>query len=146
MKTPVSSEVLDKYLDGTCSPQEREEIESWYQSFENSPDINTLFPETERDDYAQSVFKKIKSKIKLKETENRNIWQLPIHKQAYWYLAASVLIGIGVSFLFEKNHVPVKSKTTLAKYPADIFDRRSSCRISVAGFHYNTFSRSLLSA
>jgi hypothetical protein len=132
MKTPVSSEVLDKYLDGTCTPQEREEIENWYQSFENSPDINTIFPETESDDYSQSVFKKIKSKIKREETENRNIWKLPINKQAYWYLAASVLIGIGVSFLSEKNHVPVKSKITLARYPTEFLMRKPA--ISLPSF------------
>jgi hypothetical protein len=144
MKTPISSELLDKYLDGTCTPQEQEEVEKWYQSFENSPEMNTLYPETESEDYSNSVFEKIKSKIKLKKIEDMNIWKLPINKQAYWYLAASVLIGIGVSFLLEKNHVPVKSKSTLAHHSADFFDMTSNHKNSSAGFSYKTISPALI--
>jgi transmembrane sensor len=119
MKTPLSSEMLDKYLSGTCSPQEREEVENWYQSFENTPEIGTLSPEPENDAYSQSVFEKIKSKIK--EIEDNQIWKLPINKQSYWYLAASILISIGVSFLFEKNHFPAQSTDTVTQDNSALF-------------------------
>ncbi len=96
MKTPVPSGLLDKYLSGTCTQQEREEVESWYQSFESSPEINSLFPESKSEEYSKSILEKIKTKIKLRELEDRKSGKFPIERQAYWYLAASVLISIVV--------------------------------------------------
>jgi len=96
MKTPLSSGLLDKYLSGSCTPQEREEVEDWYQSFENAQEVNALFPESNGEEYSKSVLEKIKTKIKLNELEDKKGWKLPINRQAYWYLAASFLISSGV--------------------------------------------------
>lgn len=96
MKTPLPSGLLDKYLSGTCTPQEREEVERWYESFENSTEINTLFPDSKSEEYSKSVLEKIMSKIKLTKVENKKSWKFPFNLQAYWYMAASVLIGYGV--------------------------------------------------
>jgi len=96
MKTPVSPGLLDKYLNGTCTPKEREEVENWYQSFESSPEINTLFPESKSEEYSKSVLEKIKNKIKLRDLEDKKSGKFQIGKQAYWYLAASILISTGV--------------------------------------------------
>ncbi|GLU54043.1 FecR family protein [Dyadobacter frigoris] len=114
MKKPLSSELLDKYLNGACSLKEREEVENWYQAFEDTQDINTLFPEVQNESYSQSIFAQIRSQIKSKETDNKNSLKLLDAKQWYWYLAASVLIGIGVSFLFKKNNSSFESKSALA--------------------------------
>jgi len=93
MKTPLSPGLLDKYLTGTCTQQEREEVEDWYQSFESLSEINTLFPESKSEEYSKSVLEKIKNKIKLRELEHKKSGKFQIGKQAYWYLAASVLIS-----------------------------------------------------
>lgn len=80
MNRPIPSELLDKYLNGTCSSQEREEVESWYQSFENNPKLDSAFPESNNDEYSNAVFEKIRSKIKLREIKEKNIRKAPIEK------------------------------------------------------------------
>jgi hypothetical protein len=76
MNRPVPSELLDKYLNGTCTPQESGVVEDWYQSFENNPDLNSAFPESKSDEYSNAVYEKIRSQIKLKEIKSRMLWKL----------------------------------------------------------------------
>jgi transmembrane sensor len=107
-RTSISSDVLDKYLNGTCTPEEREEVEKWYQSFENTPDIDTVLPETKTENYSRSVFEKIKSQIKLSESESKRSWNINIFRQWHWYVAASVILGLGISFFFRNNPLSEK--------------------------------------
>ncbi|MBE9465436.1 FecR family protein [Dyadobacter subterraneus] len=126
MKKPLSSELLDKYLNGTCTPEEREEVENWYQSFESTPDINKIFPEIKNESYSQSIFDRIRSQIKSQEADQKNTWKLIGAKQWYWYLAASVMIGIGVSFLFKKNNISYSSKSALAEAKTLFLENKTS--------------------
>lgn len=71
MNRPVPSELLDKYLNGTCTSQESEQVEDWYQSFENKSELGAVFPETKSDAYSNAVFEKIRSQIKLKEIKGK---------------------------------------------------------------------------
>ncbi|WP_159469370.1 hypothetical protein [Dyadobacter sp. 3J3] len=80
MNRPVPSELLDKYLNGNCSSQECEEVEAWYQSFENNPELNSVFPESQNGEYSNAVFEKIRSKIKLREIKEKNTRKVPIQK------------------------------------------------------------------
>lgn len=80
MNRPVPSELLDKYLNGTCSSPECEEVEAWYQSYENNPELNSVFPESQNGEYSNAVFEKIRSKIKLREIKEKNARKVPIQK------------------------------------------------------------------
>ncbi|MCF0057615.1 hypothetical protein [Dyadobacter sp. CY356] len=71
MNRPVPSELLDKYLNGTCTSQESAQVEGWYQSFENNPELDVMFPESKSDEYSNAVFEKIRSQIKLKEINGK---------------------------------------------------------------------------
>lgn len=109
-RTSISSEVLDKYLNGTCTREELEEVEKWYQSFENEPDLDTVFPDTKTERYSSSVFEKIRAQIKLKERENNKNLTIHLYRRWHWYVAASVILGFGISFFFRSNPISAKEK------------------------------------
>lgn len=116
MKKPsISSALLDKYLHGTCTDQERELVEQWYQSFEKTPDIDTIFPEVKNEDYSESIFKKIRSQIQEDEHITTEPQKRPLIRNLYWYMAASIVLGIGLSFLLKKNRSTAEKQNELAQ-------------------------------
>lgn len=111
-RNSISSELLDKYLDGTCTPEELEVVEKWYQSFEHATDIDQVFPDTKTESYSRSVFEKIRSQIKLKESAHKQSWTVHLLRQWYLYAAASIILGIGLSFFFRDSPIQAKHEQT----------------------------------
>src|SRR5690606_39312114 len=74
--------LLQKYLSGTCTPDERLQVEHWYRQL----DLQGGLPSREQ------------MEIDLAEVRNR----LPIHKErrpAFWYIAAATvaaMLAVGV--------------------------------------------------
>jgi transmembrane sensor len=112
-RNSISSELLDKYLNGTCSPEELGEVEKWYQSFQETSDIDQIFPDTKTESYSRSVFKKIRSQIKLRESASKQRPTMHLFRQWHWYLAASIVLGIGLTF-FSRN-VPIPAKIEISE-------------------------------
>jgi len=102
-RSSIPPETLDKYLNGTCTQAERDQVENWYQSFDNNPDLEKIFPESKSETYAKSIFEKIHSQIKLQSSDRKPARMVHLRKQWHLYLAASIVIALGVSFLFRSG-------------------------------------------
>ncbi|MEA5460424.1 FecR family protein [Arcicella sp. LKC2W] len=92
--------ILESYLKGTCSEQERKLVEQWYELLDE--DHQVLFPSLSLDDLERELWEKVKAKSKL--PENVTIRPIRWYQQKNFYrVAASVLILIGIGGFFWKN-------------------------------------------
>ncbi len=57
------NELLDKYLQGNCSPEEKQEIEAWYMSFEGEKSFVDGLSQTEKEALEAGMLEKINTKI-----------------------------------------------------------------------------------
>jgi len=115
----ISGELLDKYLDNACTKQEIQLVEIWYNSFENEPNLQTVFPEVVSFSYRGQLFDRIKQRIKEQEfyPENTEIGRLKTFSPAIWYVAASILLISVVAFWVFKQSQSEKVSTNVATLP-----------------------------
>ncbi|QRR02370.1 FecR family protein [Dyadobacter sandarakinus] len=105
----ISPELLDKYLSGTCTPDEALQVEAWYHAQENNPDVDQVFPAAGEEQYAHSVFRKISSKITEAESRqpSRSVFRL---RSWIWYAAASVAVAATIMWLQQRPAAIVASQ------------------------------------
>ncbi|MES2519491.1 MAG: FecR family protein [Bacteroidota bacterium] len=106
--------ILNSYLQGNCSEQERQLVEQWYELLDE--DHQVLFPSLSLDDLEKELWKKVKAKSRLPE----NVLVRPIrwYQQKNLYrVAASVLILIsaGVFLWKQQQDNPVQKNTAITK-------------------------------
>lgn len=92
--------ILNSYLRGTCSAEERQLVEQWYELLDE--DHRVLFPELSLDDLEKELWEKVKTKISVPEPV--------VNQPIRWYqqkkiykIAATVLILISVGLFFVKQ-------------------------------------------
>jgi ferric-dicitrate binding protein FerR (iron transport regulator) len=70
MKKNLPADLLEKYFDGTCNEQEMAMINSWYASFQHTPDDISGLPEKEQQLFKALMWENIKFNINAAENEN----------------------------------------------------------------------------
>lgn len=67
------AELMEKYREGTCTPEEAAILDQWYTSYQNKPDVLDSLPAIERDHLRHRMYAKISSQIvtDLAEPETR---------------------------------------------------------------------------
>jgi transmembrane sensor len=69
----ITPELIKKYLNNTCSLQERKAVDDWYNSFDDNPDPLRLMNDVEQDRLKRSMYHRFKDSIATKlKTESRN--------------------------------------------------------------------------
>lgn len=101
--------LVEKYLNGSASPEEIDAIESYYSHFSGDPDITDGLNEQEISSLKANLREKID--IKIAPDEKRVI---PIHKRRSFQVAASILlflmIGLFAVNKFKKEPLKVKAE------------------------------------
>lgn len=59
----ISQQLLDKFLAGNCTPQEREEVDRWFSQFDSGQDDPRMLDVNERFTLDAKMLQKIRSKI-----------------------------------------------------------------------------------
>ena len=107
MKEPISVELLEKYINGTCTDSEAAEVKNWYLSFKDEDDhVSAISPAAEQELEAR-IYKHILSNIGISEDE-----EAPVIKQRsgflqIWYSiagTAAAVILIAGSIMFYQGH------------------------------------------
>jgi len=97
MKEEVFPELIRRYLQGNCSPEERRQVETWYRSFENDPDLLEFLSEDEKELLKGILFKHIRSSIEERQVKAR---QRRIWSRYAAGIAALITIGAGLSWVW----------------------------------------------
>ncbi|MFD1257548.1 FecR family protein [Mucilaginibacter terrae] len=59
----ITPEIIEKYLNNTCSWEEKREVDDWYRSFDDNPDSLRLMNEVEQDSLKRSMYNRFKNGI-----------------------------------------------------------------------------------
>ena len=106
MKNDKLSVILQKYLQGKCTPEELEFIDKWYLSSEDNPDDHRLFDIPEREELERKILADIKDRIApFPNTKFREL--KPSRFTGLYKVAASILVvslvGIAAFLYQDKN-------------------------------------------
>jgi ferric-dicitrate binding protein FerR (iron transport regulator) len=106
MEHTRAQELLDKYLQGNCSPEEVDLVESWYLKETDNP--AAFQSEPDYDDLGKSMWKSIVNE------NNKTRKLVPYYK---WAAAAAVfvILGVGLYYLVNTAASPVQSKEHFAQ-------------------------------
>lgn len=104
MKQPISIELLEKYVDGKCTPEEIALVKEWYFSFDNELDHVSDLTQFEQKELEDHIYSQILHTISVGEEEDVDFAEaLPVRRTyTAWYavagIAATLLICLGLFF------------------------------------------------
>ncbi|KAA0991999.1 FecR family protein [Dyadobacter aurulentus] len=103
MKPPFPPALLQKYLSGQCTEEEKVQVEAWYDSMQGETAFLDQLPETDVAGIQENTFLGIKNQLGFEENKPEQT----INWRWLTSIAASVLIAAGVYFLY---HIKNQSK------------------------------------
>jgi len=69
----ITPELIRKYLNNSCTAEEREAVDAWYQSFDQGPDPLRLMNQVEQDSLQRSLYNRFKDNLSQRDSAgNRN--------------------------------------------------------------------------
>ena len=92
----ITFELIDKYLNDTCTPLEREIVQEWYSSFENEPEPLSYLSESQQQELNQRMTNQIDRNISSQEASTRK--RPAFISYSAMGLAATLLIVLGLFF------------------------------------------------
>ncbi len=112
--------ILERYLRGTCTPQERALVEQWYELLDE--DHRLLFPQLSLDDLEDELWEKVKERT-APVAKKPQLWYQRIQIK----VAASIMMLAGLGYWFWQQQTAikpqmsqvVKNKARLAHYEND---------------------------
>jgi transmembrane sensor len=113
MKKHISSELLNKYLRGECTPQEEARVDEWYSSFNNNQNDERLRNLRDRSNLEKKMLQHIKATIKnadLLSTENADRMGNKKFSTRFFYRAAAAVtfaIAIGLAIYSGRDLLPL---------------------------------------
>ena len=98
----ISPQLLDKYLNNQCTDEERAMVEAWYASLRGKPDYLDTLPADQQTKLQDETFANIQSQLRI--DEEPVVRKFPLG----WitWLAASVLVVMGIYFTYNYNTTP----------------------------------------
>lgn len=129
MQEDISPQLLRKFLNKECTPEEQARVQAWYKSFENEPDPLTFLSATERDELSKEMFSNVLDNL-------RSMDQLPAPKviaTRWWYYAASgvaalLLMVTGWLWLSKEQSFPMQQQAMVADGEVVIDNESKSIR------------------
>lgn len=99
----ISSELIDKYLNRECSPEEERIVQDWYDSFDMANEPAELLNDNERDSIRKRILENVRSEISRNEESAKSDGSG--HR---WYYTA-ILVAASLVIAFSAlNHVFIK--------------------------------------
>jgi len=89
MQKEQLSELLKKYVDGKCTPEELKLIDEWFLSQEENPDDDRLLDLYERGELESKMFKHIKANVQISSKRHQAPQQ---SSGTIWYRAAAAVV------------------------------------------------------
>lgn len=82
----ITPELIRKYLNNACTPDEMEAVDAWYKSFEQDADPLRLMNDAEQDNLRRSLYSRFKNSVASKDQpRNRSFF----HNKLYTLLCAA---------------------------------------------------------
>jgi len=100
--------LVEKYLNGSASPEEIEAVENYYATFSDDPDVTDSLNEDEISELKASLRQKIDHRIDQAERGG------PIYKQRYFQVAATIVL-VSLLSLFAANKLRHKPAEFMAQ-------------------------------
>ncbi|MBD2755809.1 FecR family protein [Spirosoma validum] len=88
--SPISPDLLDKYLRNECNDQEKEQVEAWYATLRNKTDYIDSLPEQEQQQLQNETFFNIQSQLEVDKKHVVSAFSLN------WAWAAGIAASIGL--------------------------------------------------
>jgi ferric-dicitrate binding protein FerR (iron transport regulator) len=112
----ITPELLQKYLQGKCTPEENELVNEWYTSFDESADDGRLLNLEQREQLKQKMLLQIRNNLAAagqsvtngKKQSNYRSVAATLYKTA---AAVTLLIAAGVGILYNKNKNNLQATT-----------------------------------
>lgn len=89
MRNNISPELLQKYMDDQCTPEEISAVQSWYAQFDAESDPLDTYSPGEQAQLKKQMLDQLKQKIQGAASVKR---KKPVRKLLYWTAAAAVLV------------------------------------------------------
>lgn len=121
-RSSLPPELLEKYLNGTASPSEKEAVETWYAALRGQPDYLSTLSESERQALQVDTHQTIRARLGLTDDQPKIIPLRPWYSQLWPFasgVAAAVLlialtwVMVGRTELFTKQPASVATKNVL---------------------------------
>ena len=115
----ISTDVLEKYLSGKATPEERADVDMWFKQFENDGEDSRLFNIQERDRLDAKMLREIRKKIQDKtplQSTDAVVIKKPLTTNLYRAavgIAATLVVGFMVYYLAER-HVDFQHPTIIS--------------------------------
>lgn len=111
--------LLHKYRLGTCSQEEKEQVENWYNQLQNT--YNWELPQEQAQEVHDRMLAHIQSHIKDTQDSNTRTGRTVIRKLLYWSAAAVLLCTFWGIHKYKWLQKPVRSvSVAIADKPTDI--------------------------
>ncbi|MEO8885803.1 MAG: FecR family protein [Mucilaginibacter sp.] len=109
MRKPISTDILKRYLDNTCTPAEKKAVWDWYESFGNDQDFASGLDKRDELELEEKIYANILNRIQQVEETQTVFTVLP--KRHYRYalaaIAAMLVIGLFTVLYYDSGHKPV---------------------------------------
>ena len=90
--------LLKKYINGKAAPEEQQFIISYYNLFENDPDVLALLGIEKKDQLKDEMYGAIMQNIAAAEIEDNQV--KPLYRRIPFAAAAAILLFVGIAGLF----------------------------------------------
>ncbi|WP_141217551.1 FecR family protein [Siphonobacter sp. BAB-5385] len=97
MKPLLPVELLEKYTAGKASPEEREQVEQWYKSFEPDKDLPESWSAPEREEIKKELYSKITEQVGLPRERSPFDWKRAIA------IASGIILVLSLGFYVWKQ-------------------------------------------
>ncbi len=109
MTSQQLAELMERYQQGTCTPEEAAILEQWYSSYESKADILDSLPAADRDRLQQRMYDNIADKAGIREQDRPRTKVISL-----WFkiAVAAVLTGMVIFFAWNKRSLEPQHTTT----------------------------------
>lgn len=102
------AELMEKYRQGTCTPEEAAILDQWYTSYQNKPDVLDSLSAAEREHIQQRMYNKISARINVDDQPETRTRVIPL-----WLKVGVAAALTGFVLLFVWNRQPANNTTTI---------------------------------
>lgn len=101
---PISTELIDRYVSGDCSPEEEAIVLNWYNSFESRPDPYIILSAQQQQELRMRMLVNIKSGI-----QKGSASKIKRYKNIIYLVSAAaiIILIIRIPGIFSKNKLPL---------------------------------------
>jgi ferric-dicitrate binding protein FerR (iron transport regulator) len=116
----ITPQLIEKYLNNTCTPQERQAVDDWYKSFDEQPNPVGVMNDGAADVLRESIYNRFKSGLSSSKSDNHSGGtQRKLYRAMYSIagLAAAALLLTKLSMMFQAYHkqpLPVQDGAQIA--------------------------------